>query len=90
MRPAGAAIAAWARFRRWHDAPRKVDYPEPFTLIEIERFKREHSMAEVQEYHKEREYIVDRQLLKRVEVVLRYPQISNAEFFARQRDGCAT
>jgi len=49
-----------------------VDYPEPATQDEIEKLKREHPNADFDEFHEEREYVIDRRHLNAVIVVRRY------------------
>jgi len=50
----------------------QVEYPDPFTAAEIEEFKQKHPRGEVVEFHKEREYLIDRRRLGAVGVVTRY------------------
>jgi hypothetical protein len=55
-----------------------VDYPKPPTQDEIEKLKRGHPNVEINEFHEEREYVVDRRHLDAVTVVRRYAQIERA------------
>lgn len=60
-----------------------LEYAKPFTEEEKEEFRRDHPDIHFEEWHTEREYIVDRRYLRDVCVTRRYPPDSE---WVKRRD----
>ena len=56
----------------------QIDYPQPFTQNQIDEFRSRNPEVVIEEFHEEREYVVDRRHLNAVSVRQRYEQSHHA------------